>query len=89
MMRKGLKMLRRGIILGIFVALAACTPKQPPLPLTNDPINCDTYRRHTIRLTAAAWMARHQPEALDAHNTNEANAAACALGDRSKSLGPR
>lgn len=26
---------------------------------------------------------------LDAHNTNEANYAACKLGDRAKSLGPR
>lgn len=57
--------------------------------MTNDPINCDTYRSYTIGLKAAAWMAEHQPSALDDHNTNEANAAACRLGDRAKSLGPR
>lgn len=57
--------------------------------MTNDPINCDTYRSWAIPLKAAAWIAQTQPAALDAHNTNEANAAACKLGDRAKSLGPR
>ncbi len=57
--------------------------------MTNDPINCDTYVSHRWALKAAAIQAREDPAALDAHNTNEANAGACKLGDRGKSLGPR
>jgi len=62
---------------------------RPPLPVSNDPINCDSYVSHRWALKAAAIQAREDPGALDAHNTNEANAAACKLGARGKSLGPR
>lgn len=60
-----------------------------PLPATNDPINCDTYKRHRWSLKATLAQAQDDPGVIDDHNTNEANAAACKLGDRSKSLGPR
>lgn len=62
--------------------VSACHAASPPLPVTNDPVNCDTYRSFTIVLQAAAVMAAKQPDALDAHNTNEANAHACKLGQR-------
>lgn len=60
-----------------------------PLPVTNDPINCDTYKRHRWGLKATLAQAQDDPGVIDDHNTNEANAAACKLGDRTKSLGPR
>lgn len=67
--------------------LSGCQNAPPIQPARlQDPINCLTYA--SFAFTVA--MAVAAPDAvLDKHNLNEANYAACKLGDRSKSLGPR
>ena len=66
--------------------LSNCQNAPTTHPVTEDPINCLTYA--SFAFTVA--MAVVAPESvLDRHNLNEANAAACKLGDRAKSLSPR
>ena len=67
--------------------LSSCNGAQPIQPARlQDPINCDTYQSFAFTVAMAVVAPN---EVLDRHNLNEANAAACRLGDRSKSLGPR
>lgn len=73
----------------ILLGLCSCQPAAPPLPVTNDPINCHTYRSHNWAIEAALAQIKVNPGVLDDHNINEANAAACRLGSRRNSLGPR